>query len=237
LESIVSSWDPTTSGWDKIGGAMEMNQCFYDIQLRTMAIFKSYYFLIFYYEVGIPDKRWFISPGRKRESIEYYPDFQKVHYSIKSWFDFFTDTFYHELFSAWDMVGHFLNVKYDLGLKDVYFTTAIDGLSEKNSNLYNSLIKIKDSTAYKLSKKIRNNIVHNSPPNIPGMTVYRSNHSGTFGRQFAAIGLKEYIPSDEIVINIREVLELFEATLLCLQGSANLDRGANPVDKLIDDDD
>ncbi|MGD0879869.1 MAG: Cthe_2314 family HEPN domain-containing protein [Anaerolineales bacterium] len=160
----------------------------------------------------IPDKRWFISPGRKGESIEYYPDFQKVHYSIKNWFDFFTDTFYHKLFSAWDLVGHFLNVKYDLSLKEVYFSTAIDGLSEKNSNLYSSLLEVKDSSAYKKAKNIRNNIIHNSPPNIPGTAVYRSNHSGIFGRRFATIGLKEYIPSGEIFINIREVLELFEAT-------------------------
>jgi hypothetical protein len=89
-----------------------------------------------------------------------------------------------------------------------------------------NLLEVKDSSAYKKAKKIRNNIVHNSPPNIPGMAVHRSDYTGMFGGRFATIGLKDYIPSDEIVTNIREVLELFVDTLKCLQGHAALDRDA-----------
>ena len=206
LKNIASNWDPATSGWDGIGGAIELNQCFYEIQLRTMNAFKSYYFLMFYYGIGIPDKRWYISPGKKGESVEYYPDFLKLHYSIKSWFDFFTDTLYYELFSAWDLVGHFLNVKYGLGLKlnKVYFTNAVDGLVEKNPNLYNCLKKIIDSSVYKKAKEIRNNISHNFLPNTPGMAVFRNSQAAGIGfRQTATIGLKEYIPSEEIVTNCK----------------------------------
>ena len=71
----------------------------------------SYVLTMFYYGKGIPDKRWYISPGRNGASIQYYPDFADVHFQIKAWFDFYSDVLYYKLFSAWDLMGHVLNVQ------------------------------------------------------------------------------------------------------------------------------
>jgi len=231
FESLGANWDPTTEGWDKLGGAVELNQCFYEIQQKTLNAFKSYYFLMFFYEKGIPDKRWYISPGNNRESVQYYPDFQKVDYPIKSWFDFFTDTFYYELFSAWDLIGHFLNVKYDLEIKKVSFNKAVIKLAEKKPNLYGCLRTVQESSAYKKARKVRDNIVHNYQPNTPGMAVYRNNQVLIPGVRTATIGLKEYVSSEEIVTNIREILELFERALYCLHGLTGPVNSANLVEQ------
>ena len=127
------------------------------------------------------------------------------------WFDFFSDTLYYKLFSAWDLIGHILKVKYDLEIKerDVYFSTAFKKLGDKEKNLRCCLKKVKDSPVYKEALKIRNNITHNYLPNTAHMVVRR--HS-----QITTIDLKEYITSEEIVTNVQGALELFAETLQCI---------------------
>ena len=190
---------------------LELKGWFYEIRQRIQDTAISYFFMMFYYEKGIPDKRWYISPGTSGESVQYYPDFKEVHWHIKMWFDFFSDTLYYKLFSAWDLIGHILKVKYDLEIKerDVYFSTAFKKLGDKEINLRCCLKKVKDSPVYEEALKIRNNITHNYLPNTAHMVVRR--HS-----QFTTIDLKEYITSEEIVTNVQGALELFAETLQCI---------------------
>lgn len=185
---------------------LELSGWLYEIRQRISDTARSYCFMMFYYEKGIPDERWYISPGTKGESIQYYPDFNKEHWHIKAWFDFYSDTLYYKLFSAWDLIGHALNVQYELNIYKVDFSKAINNLPDKDTNLHARLKNVKDSRAYQKALGIRNDITHNYLPNTAHMVVYRDNHVTT-------IDLKEYIPSEEIVTNVREALELFTATL------------------------
>ncbi len=166
---------------------------------------------MFYYEKGIPDKRPWISPGKNGASVQYFPDFKEVHHSIKMWFDYFSDTLYYKLFSAWDVVGHVLNVKYDLEIKekDVYFSTAFKKLGDKEKNLRCCLKKVKNSPVYKKAHGIRRDITHNYLPNTAHMVGRRCS-------QFTTIDLKEYKTSEEIVTNVQGALELFAETLQCI---------------------
>jgi hypothetical protein len=162
--------------------------------------------MVFYYEKGIPDKRWYILPVTKGESVQYYPDFKEAHFHIKAWFDFFSDTLYYKLFSAWDLIGHALNTNYELEIHKVYFDTAIKKLRKKNTNLHAVLKKLTDSQTYKDARRIRNDITHNYLPSTAHMVVHKDSHVTT-------IDLKKYVPSEEIVSNVRGALELFAETL------------------------
>lgn len=104
-----------------------------------------------------------------------------------------------------------MKVKYDLNIKkkEVYFSTAYKKLEDKDKNLHDCLKNVIDSPVYKRANEIRNDITHNYLPHSAHMVVHSSNKSTT-------IGLKQYIPSEEIVTNVQEALELFATTLQCI---------------------
>lgn len=214
--SVLDSFGAKEHTPDDFAKTIELNGWLYEIRQRISDTARSYCFMMFYYEKGIPDKRWYISPGTEGESVQYYPDFKEAHFHIKAWFDFFSDTLYYKLFSAWDLIGHVLNTNYELMLKidKVYFGTAIAKLREKDTNLYDCLKNLTDSQTYKDARRIRSDITHNYLPSTAHMVVHRDNHVTT-------IGFKKYVPSEEIVANVREALELFtetlQSTLPCLK--------------------
>jgi len=209
--SVLDSLEEREYLTDDFTKDLELKGWFYEIRQRIEDTAISYCFMMFYYEKGIPDKRWYISPGTNGESIQYYPDFEEVHFRIKMWFDFFSDTLYYKLFSAWDLVGHVMNVKYSLKIpkKDVYFGTAVKALRCKGKNVHDCLKNVKDKQAYEKARRIRIDITHNYLPHTAHMVVHSGSKSTT-------IDLKQYIPSEEIVTNVREALELFAETLQCI---------------------
>ena len=188
--------------------AQEVEDWLYQIHHRMTDVATSYVLTMFYYGKGIPDKRWYISPGKDGASIQYYPDFADVHFRLKAWFDFYSDVLYYKLFSAWDLLGHVLNARYELGVDKVYFGTAVRELQSKDKAMYVFLKITQDSPAYKRASRIRNDITHNYLPYTSGMSLCKSKAGSR-----TTIGLREYIPSDEVVANIHEVIDLFATTL------------------------
>ena len=191
-----------SQGIDGFTKAIELHGLIYEVQQRLSDVRRSYILMMFYYKQGIPDQRWYISPGRNGESVQYYPDFEERHFHIKGWFDYYSDTLYYKLFSAWDVVGHILNVKYDLKVDMVYFGKAVEALKSKHPSLHANFAGVRESPVFKKASTIRNDITHNYLPNTAGMAVYRGSKSTT-------VGLKKYVPSDEIIANVQEILELF----------------------------
>ena len=214
FEKLYSKLDDFGSHYaesNDIFTSLEIKGYVYELVQRLADTSKSYNMMMFYYEKGIPDQHWRISPGSRGESIQYFPDFEKHHFYLKAWFDFYSDTLYYKLFSAWDIVGHILNVKYSLDVHKVDFSKAVQALKHKDEELFKRLIELTESTSYQQAKKIRNDIVHNYLPNVPGMAVFRT-------ARFDALGVKKYVPSNEIVANIKDALDLFEKTMQCLTG-------------------
>jgi hypothetical protein len=180
--------------------ALELRGYIYQTQQRLKDAGMSYILMMFYYEKGIPDKRWYGDEG------EVFPDFDERHFYIKRWFDFYSDTSYYKLFSAWDLMGHVLNVKYDLGVNKVDFAKAISKLKHKDITLYTELENVRGSVGFQKAITMRNNITHNQLPNTVGMAVHRSDRR-------ISVGLKEYATSDEVVKTFQEALSLFDATM------------------------
>src|SRR5687767_4681425 len=76
----------------------------------------SWVMMMYFFGKGIPDDEWRISPGRNGESVEYFPHFTTEHHLIKAQFNYYEDFFYYRLYSAWDTLGHILNLIYVLGI-------------------------------------------------------------------------------------------------------------------------
>jgi hypothetical protein len=144
----------TVDGWGGLTKRIELRGYLYEMQHRLAAAARSYVLMMFYYEKGIPDQQWYISPGKDGEPIQYFPDFEEVDFHIKGWFNYYSDILYYKLFSAWDLVGHILNVKYDLKIKRADFDRAVKALGGKDKSLHTSLEGLRNSPAYRKAKKM-----------------------------------------------------------------------------------
>ena len=70
-----------------------------------------------YFDKGIPDEPWYISPGNEGQSVQYMPLFTDEHWMRRYWFNYFSDTFYLKLSSVWDSVIEIINHFYCLDYK------------------------------------------------------------------------------------------------------------------------
>ena len=182
------------------------------LQNRLADVQRSYVFLMYYFELGIPDAEWMISPGKNGTGISYFPHFDHRHYKIKDQFDYFTDIFYYKAFSVWDTVGQMLNEMYLLRLKvdKVDFKTSIEKLKDAGNGLHSDLLTIWNDEGFKKARGLRHSISHRHPENKQGPTFARRKTNDTDG--FTAGGCS-YTPSKEIVDNVVKVLELISTTL------------------------
>lgn len=64
----------------------------------------SYALCRHYFDKGIPDNPWYISPGKAGQSVQYMPEFQAEDWMKRYWFAYFSETVYFKLFSIWDSI-------------------------------------------------------------------------------------------------------------------------------------
>jgi hypothetical protein len=209
----------TAGGVDAFAKAIELDGLHFEMHDRVSAAATSYVLMVFYFEQGIPDKRWRQSPGKNGSSISYFPDFRPRHFRLKGWFDFYADVFYYKLFSAWDLMGHVLNVRHSLKLPLPDFVSAMEALGRKDPVGRKAWDPIFGSHIFRDVRQIRNKITHGYSPNTTGMSVSREESildgkkSITYG-----FGLKKYLPSNEILSMANKGIDLFERSLSILTG-------------------
>ena len=199
---------------------IEVTEFIWQIHYRITDVAKCFILMSFYYEKGISDDVGHVSPGSKGSSIEYFPNLEGEDYQIKDWFNFYSDIFYYKLFSAWDTVGHLLNVIYKLGIqtKRVSFTKAVNEFEDVENELWGNLKSIMNSDVYKKSKNIRNDITHNYLPGTTGMAISKKQN---LGETKVGIGIRRHTSSKEIMENVPNILNLFHKTLDCLTSVSN----------------
>lgn len=116
---------------------------------RLISITSNFAYAMFYYEKGIPDKEWFISPGFEGQSVQYFPHLTNEHHSNLYNFSYFVDTFFLNLFTVFETIGHLLFKLYDIEVdkddwKDqISFHNAVTKLKRINYQLHKDLLKIK----------------------------------------------------------------------------------------------
>lgn len=185
-----------------------------DVCHRLDDISRGYVFMVYYYGTGYSDEKWHTTPEKKGDALEFYPELSENDALLKSWFDFYSDATYHKLFSVWDLIGHILNIAYELNIKLVYFEKSITLLKEKDGLLHDRLTEIINTDAYKLANKIRNDTTHNLLPNVPGLTTYLEESQS--GNNTYRLGFRNYLTSGTILENIQENLNLLTQTFICL---------------------
>jgi Cthe_2314-like HEPN len=170
----------------------------------------SHMMFMYYFNKGIPDDEWFTSPGRKGQSIEYYPHFNESDHRVKGLFDYYVDVFYYKLFSAWDNLGQLLNVTYELEIDRPTFHKVVDALSGVNTFLHSRLAAIRDSDDFKTMREFRHAVTHNELLGHIGSMFRRSQNGIT-------LGTGRYIPSKQIKENAIKSLDLFGSAIATLK--------------------
>ena len=187
------------------------------LQNRLIQTRWSYVLLMYYFGKGIPDDEWFISPGKKGESIQYYPHFEKKDYLIKAQFDYYADAFYHKLFSAWDTLGHLLNVVYELEIERASFDKAVKKLKPLKPALHAKLTAIIDSTDFQTMREFRHSVTHNHLPGHISSSVRR------VSANLVTFGGGSYTPSAQIKDNVIKSLDLFAQALEAIKEQTAVD--------------
>ncbi|MGG0288654.1 Cthe_2314 family HEPN domain-containing protein [Peribacillus butanolivorans] len=164
---------------------------------RLHSITNNFAYAMFYYEKGIPDKEWYISPGFKGQSVQFFPHFKEEHYSNQYNFSYFVDTFFLKSFTVFETICHLLfklfniEVNKDDWKDQISFHNAVFKLKKINFKLHKDLLKIKKSSEFTKGIKMRNDIAHNHPP-------YRVSSGVTIGENTYTFGVGEYTTSEEI---------------------------------------
>jgi len=196
---------------DAFSRSIELETWVVHLQNRIYDVWKSYVLLTYYFEMGIPDAKWHISPGKHGESVQYYPNFKEKHFKIKREFDYYVDVFYYKIFSAWDTVGHVLNVLHNLKIKKPTFSLVAEKMKSANINLCEELNIIVKHSHFEKAKELRNNITHNYLPSSIDAGIRRESKSKI------SFGIGSYTTSKEFYENILNSLDLFAMTLSCIK--------------------
>jgi hypothetical protein len=201
--------ESSTGSYTVFFKSLEATEILDQLRYKLMGAAKSYVLMSYFFEKGIPDDEAYISPGKRGESVEFFPHFEPIHFEVKDWFDYFSDTFYHKLFSALDMVGHLINLQYELGVKqkEVYFNSVVNKLRTKDLHLYQGLQEIRDDPIYLEANRLRNDIAHNYLPGSTGLSVTREKGDGCEGIK---LGIRAYTPSSAIMSNAQKTVDLLE---------------------------
>jgi hypothetical protein len=203
-----------TEGFDIIFGKSQVPIWIMNLQNRLADVYQSCLMLLFYYDLGIPDDEWYISPGKNGASVEYLPHFDQRHHKIKGQFDFYTDIFYYKSFSAWEAVGQLLFTIYQLKLKSrerISFKLAIDKLRTTKPTLNGRLEAIRKDVDFVLANSLRDDIAHNYQPHAIGFGMMTRFKDGTAEGITGGVG--EYTPSSVVKKNVLAVLKLLAETI------------------------
>jgi hypothetical protein len=173
---------------------LDLKEFILQLQHRIVDSAKSYILMQHFYDLGIPDEEWHISPGRSGSSVEYFPHFKPIHFEIKDWFDYYSDVFYYKSFSFLDIVAQIFNIYYNLDIEEskVSFNKFVDNIKEKDNELFVKLSNIQSRPVFQQASKIRNSATHRCSPSTVGMVISATSNGWAFG-------IRDYLPS--LVIN------------------------------------
>ncbi|MBE6861474.1 MAG: hypothetical protein E7497_01050 [Ruminococcus sp.] len=127
----------------------------------------SYALAMHYFDKGIPDDEWFISPGKNGSSIDYMPHFNDEDYLIRYWYCFFMENLYGKVQSMCDTLYLFINEFYELGIKEStgFVSKVLNRIKTTNPALFELLNNSHKDKRYLKASNFRNNIVHGISPN------------------------------------------------------------------------
>jgi hypothetical protein len=218
LEVRVSDFDVTRiDGWDGIIQlAKEKELITWKLiqNIKWNDVSKSYVLMMFYYNMGIPDEPYYISPGRKGQSVEYFPNFEKEHFIRKDAFDYFADVFFYKVFSAIEGLWQLLNIIYDCNIKEnnVSLESLRRKLTKSNKQLASCLKNVSNDDRYQAGIELRQIIAHRLPTGMQGLGLQREAKTASFS---------EYTSAKDVIHTAKELLDF------CSEASEKICKFAN----------
>lgn len=141
----------------------------------------SYVLCRHYFDKGIPDEPWYISPGKNGSSIQYMPEFKDGDDFTHSWFLYHCEAVYYKLFSIWDSVIGFINDYYQMDFKDdLQLKRKVkERLKKTRNDIATFMEECLESQVYIDANLYRNKIVHGiAPGEISGFVRLRHDVEG-----------------------------------------------------------
>lgn len=146
----------------------------------------SYALCRHYFDKGIPDDPWYISPGKEGQTIQYMPKFQSKDWMFRYWFSYFSEAVYFKLFSIWDSVVGLINEYYQMDhVEDLRFkTNVMKSLKSQHNDIAEFMAGILQETIYKNANMYRTKIVHGATPNdiSSGVNIKRNTEAEVIDR-------------------------------------------------------
>lgn len=133
----------------------------------------TYALCMHYFDRGIPDDPWYISPGKEGQSIQYFPEFKKEHYMRLFWFGYYADAFYLRISAVWDslieIINHYYGLNYasDLRLR----SNVMKWLKDNQLAIFNVFQCILQEPVYKEAQKYRTMAAHGNSPSMVQNTM------------------------------------------------------------------
>ena len=140
---------------------------------KVGALATTYALCRHYFDKGIPDDPWCVSPGSHGSSMQYMPLFQQEHWGRQFWFGYFSEVYYLKMFSIWDSVIQILNHYYGLNYKSDFRlrSRVMNWLKANSTKVFCLLNEIADTGVHKEAKRFRNAAAHDVSPNAVSKTV------------------------------------------------------------------
>lgn len=133
---------------------------------KVGALNLSYVLCRHYFDKGIPDDPWYISPGKNGSSIEYMPNFKEVDWLLHYWYSYHCEAVYYKLFSIWDSIVSFINDYYQMNfIDDLRLKGNVMGQLKKTRSDIEVLMKqCLETQVFKDANLYRTKIVHGIAP-------------------------------------------------------------------------
>lgn len=140
---------------------------------KVGSIMITYTLALHYFNKGIPDDPWYISPGTEGQSVQYMPLFMHEHWGRRYWFSYYADVYYLKIMSLWDSVLEILNHYYGYNLPvDMRLRSKLlDKLKSEHPRVFEIFSLILEDQLYQQAQTYRTAAAHGTSPSAVTNTV------------------------------------------------------------------
>lgn len=140
---------------------------------KVSDLIMTYTLVYHYFNAGIPDDRWFQSPGDNGQSVQYMPDFSEEHWGRNIWFGYFSNVYYMTISSIWDSVLEIINHYYDYDFPvDMRLRSSVlKKLKAEHPEIADIFAGLQNNELYIKAQEYRTAAAHGSAPNSVKNTI------------------------------------------------------------------
>lgn len=167
----------------------------------------------------------------RRENRNLFHAFDRHRSYEKLYFDRYSQLFYLSMFSAFENIGHIINVLYSLQIGKIVFdedkqkqkrkgrvsfVDVVKKLKNEFPHLHKQMLELKEREAFKLFQKIRNDMSHNFLPRRVGGSITHELDKENRNVEIAALGSGQYTSAEELHTTALDMLSILAEALFLI---------------------